>query len=480
MMSFSFGMPDQADFARLSGDYNPLHLDPLAARRTMFGRVVVHGIHAVLRALDAWIDDGRVHLTFLRASFPRAIGLDEEVSIVVDANDPADAELRLTVHGSDVVVMKTGWAPGPCRGDAALPPGHPAPAPCREMERNDIPSATGALPLAVDRAEAERLFPRLVAAVPLHQVAAILATTRLVGMECPGLHSVFGGLTLTFGETVDGAPVMEYRVASYQAPLSRLVLELRAPGCAGTITAFIRPGPAVQPGVEALRPLVTAGEFAGQRALVVGGSRGLGEVAAKVLAAGGASVRVTYHRGARDAARVVEEIRRAGAAADCIALDVLSRETATAVHAADPWIPTHLYYFATPPILPGTPGSFSDAVLSTFRAYYVDGFRETVERVRRVAPALRAVFYPSSIAVDETPAGLAEYAAAKSAGEDAARALSQAVPGLVITTPRLPRLTTDQTATFLPVHAENPAPVLAHHLRELSRRAASAPPAPRR
>lgn len=43
---------DQKKFAELSGDYNPAHLDTIGTRRELFGDVVVHGIHAVLRALD--------------------------------------------------------------------------------------------------------------------------------------------------------------------------------------------------------------------------------------------------------------------------------------------------------------------------------------------------------------------------------------------------------------------------------------------
>ena len=48
-----FGMADQLSFAALSGDYNPMHVDALAARRTQAGAPVVHGMHAVLWALDA-------------------------------------------------------------------------------------------------------------------------------------------------------------------------------------------------------------------------------------------------------------------------------------------------------------------------------------------------------------------------------------------------------------------------------------------
>jgi len=39
-------------FASLSHDRNPLHTDPVAARRLLSDRQVVHGIHVLLSALD--------------------------------------------------------------------------------------------------------------------------------------------------------------------------------------------------------------------------------------------------------------------------------------------------------------------------------------------------------------------------------------------------------------------------------------------
>ena len=42
----TFTQDDQLRFAELSGDWNPVHVDPVAARRTPYGQIV-HGVHAV-------------------------------------------------------------------------------------------------------------------------------------------------------------------------------------------------------------------------------------------------------------------------------------------------------------------------------------------------------------------------------------------------------------------------------------------------
>src|SRR5256885_13036554 len=72
------------------------------------------------------------------------------------------------------------------------------------------------------------------------------------------------------------------------------------------------------------------GKLEGKIALITGGSRGIGAAIAKRLAADGATVAITYSKGADSAASVVKEIEGDGGKAIAIRADATEAEAAKA------------------------------------------------------------------------------------------------------------------------------------------------------
>jgi NAD(P)-dependent dehydrogenase (short-subunit alcohol dehydrogenase family) len=207
--------------------------------------------------------------------------------------------------------------------------------------------------------------------------------------------------------------------------------------------------------------LVGARDFAGTVALIIGGSRGLGAVTAKAIAAGGGSVIVTYARGREDALRLAEEINAARGEMVCTALAYDSAGSAASQLATLTDAVNQLYYLATPAIFQQKSEVFSAELFRTFSSVYIDGFYDVCRWVRSRSRALTlSVFYPSSIAVEKRPAGLTEYSMAKMAGEVLCADMMEHVAGLRVLISRLPRVLTDQTNTVAQVENADPLTVL--------------------
>jgi 3-oxoacyl-[acyl-carrier protein] reductase len=75
-------------------------------------------------------------------------------------------------------------------------------------------------------------------------------------------------------------------------------------------------------------------DLRGKRALVTGGSRGIGAATARLLAKAGADVMIGYRSRGADAGRVVAELSALGVAAAAHAADIATREGAEALVAA--------------------------------------------------------------------------------------------------------------------------------------------------
>lgn len=460
MTSRTFTLEDQLAFATLSGDNNPLHVDPLAARRLMFGSPVVHGIHLVLWALSEC----------RRGVAPQTIGtLDAEFLQPVTINTPVDldwtdtnGQTRLRVLSDGAVMMKllVGWT--------EVNPALPGPSQSRPAQQDPVnltldQVVTGQqnrLPLTYDPADLTALFPTIEAQLPTLQIAGLLASTRLVGVHCPGLNSIYSQLTLTANAVTDTAARacdMTYIVSTVDTRFSKIDMALEMPGLGGEIIAFFRPAPTVQSSYSEIEITVKRTEFDGVRALVVGGSRGLGEIASKLLAAGGADVTLSYHSGEKDARAVADEIIAGGGQARTMQVDVTA-ETPPALPDID-----LLVYMSSPFIFAARNGVFTTSLFTKFCTHYIEGFNKicaTAARGKKLD-----VLYPSSVAVETLPKNMGEYAAAKAASEMLCRHLELNHKGLRIHTPRFDRMPTDQTANVIPVKSADPLPVVLDALR---------------
>jgi hypothetical protein len=470
VMPKTFDSEAQERFAILSGDWNPLHIDPMSARRTQFGRPLVHGVHLLLWALEQALDaPDRASIANLSCLFSGHVGVGELVECERLRRVQDEQHIRVTGRSGDCLVVKVSLAKA--RSDLDLRDGDPERLAAVSVDEERIGELHGDLPLEVSRDGLQKLFPRLADRLPLDQLAFLLATTRVVGMECPGLNSIYSELTVDMREPGgDLARSVEWRVREFDSRFNRVEIEARAPGARAVMVAFVRPQPQSQPSTRDIRGRIANDAFSGARAVVIGGSRGLGELCAKILAAGGADVRFSYHRGIDDARNVERDIRVAGGEAVAFAYDVLSPPDDLEERLGVGWLPTHFYYFPTPPIVGAK--KFSPRIFDDFCKYYVEGFHSLWRLTRASYRQPLVFFYPSSVYVEQINPGFGEYSAAKAAGESLCRFIGATDKKAKVYVARLPKLPTDQTLSVFGDELQvDPAEVLVPFLQDASREA---------
>jgi len=471
-----FSDEDQRLFALVSSDRNPMHMDPIAARRMITGRQVVHGIHILITAFEYWKNDNNSYPVSVDCSFTNPISVgdkvvftqtdDQEHGIIIEGSIN---ELRCA-HISIVTAQERG--PGEsgsvsaendlgkeccCPTDLAgpfdeAPEVHAAKKYCVKLNDTDF---------SVKFPQAYRLFGN-------QCLSAIGALSYFVGMICPGLHSIFSSLNFTLNRDAENQDTLSFAVRKYDARVG--LFDISFHGCIqGGIKAFLRPPPQPQSSLQELSAHVRADEFKGTRSLIVGGSRGLGEMTVKILAAGGGDAVITYASGFDDAKAISDEINKVGSGTcEILRLDL----TADPVESMniDCSSLDAVYFFATPRIFRKKAGIFKPQLFQEFFEFYIRRFYELcVYLEARAGTKQIKIFFPSSVYVCARPGGMSEYAMAKAAAEVLIEEINKSFEKLSVISTRLPRLNTDQTSSIVKISTESNLEALLPIIRSLNK-----------
>jgi hypothetical protein len=465
----AFNHNDQVRFASASGDHNPMHVDVLTARRTQAGAPVVHGMNLLLWAFDslAAAMPNLPPLRSFKAQFYNFVHLEEIVHADFTQHEPSRASLtlsvdnvarsRITLEFGEAIRHRADWTSGSLDHIAF------SAAPLIS-DFESMRDRSGYFEFILTEQDSEDLFPSATKWLGSRRICAIAATTYLVGMVCPGLHSIYRGLDAEICAESEAPRTLAFRVVKTDERFRMIEHEISGGGITGKVKTFARTPPVQQASMESLLALVRPPEFAGSVALIVGGSRGLGELTAKLIAAGGGHTIITWQTGKDDAERVAQEIRQAGGHCESLAYD--SRQSAAEQLASLEAAPTHAYYFATPAIFRPQSQIFSPERFNDFLSVYVNGFWQLSQALRARQDKL-SLFYPSSVSVVERPRGMTEYTMAKSAGEILCADMNAFMPSLRVIVKRLPRLLTDQTASNTAAETTSPIDIMLPIIREV-------------
>ncbi|NQV79670.1 MAG: hypothetical protein HQ495_03905 [Alphaproteobacteria bacterium] len=449
LFSRSFDQAAIERFAVLSGDTNPIHTDPVAARRLLFGTTVCHGVGLVLWALECLATqlNSSVRLSRVAADFRAPVLVDEDVELALDIGE-GEAKAMITGARGLRTSINIAW-------DMSLEDGPavsrlPEPVPCEAKTFAQAEHDESCLSLWLDDTSLEDLAPQVARLMQHRQIALLVATTRLIGMECPGLNSIYLAMKLSFEPATGPVNAVAYRVSSANERFARLGLSVTSADFSGELSASVRPLPYSQMDLAAVQNRVPVDWLKDERAIVIGGSRGLGELINKILIAGGAPVRASFNQGEVEAKLMASEIRktRPDADIDVFQLDVSGEYLGNLADQLEDFAPTQVYFFASPRVILDGGDQFDNARYDNYCRYYVDGMTNVIRQLAKTPFSPLPIFLPSTSFIDKPPRGAAEYVSAKLASEQALVALQkelEIVPVIV----RLPPLATDQTMTLL-------------------------------
>lgn len=460
MFKYVINEQRQLDFAKLSNDFNPIHVDSLYAWRSMFGKQLVHGIHQVLICLEdlAKNINEKIFISKISAKFEYPAGVNEIISIDnINFSETYSEYVIKNERGLTLTTIKVNYKKKSFndvkfkRIDYSMSP----------LEPTNFAKENLVEPLYYDKTFFKELFTYSSFYVSPVNLAVLLASTRIVGMKYPGLNSIYNAFTFEFNENAKLSNSIHYSVSDKHITLNMLNIKLDDTFIRGQIKAFIRPVAPKYKTLKELNGLLPVNSFKNQRALIIGGTRGIGLQCLRLLASAGASTMFTYFKNSNEADKIVEEFANESINTNYLQVDVsnLSKESLETIKAFNP---TSIYYFATPKILSNN-SNLDENLLQKFISYYVIGLDKILVNLKSEIKPL--IFVPSTVYLDEKPTNLSEYVIAKSASEMFLKLLEK--KGYKIYNPRFPKVSTEQTMSLFKQKTVEPEEVLLKELQSM-------------
>ena len=459
-ISKTFDLDDQNWFAEISGDYNPIHINEIESRKLHSGGILVHGIHTVTWALDCFFKKNPQNkLDTLKTKFFKPIYLNQKLSIVFENIN--NKKHNIKIYDKELLVSIILEASGLSFGNKVVDSKYHFDFP-KEFKYNDD---TNEISISLSKKMILNKYPFFCKAVGLEIVSNIIGLSRLVGMECPGLNSLFVGFNINFHhKNAVKTNKIFWSINKYYGNQAPINIFVKSSIMEGIVQAFIRPSPIIQlPFLEISKFTKNIINLNNTFSIIIGGSRGLGEVTSKIIASYGGNVIITYNTGKNEAIKICNDINTNSSSDFAVPLhlnienpknlfDYLNKNKIQI---------NSIYYFATPNIKGTKSIELDKNLLDLYNSFYSIYFSRLLRLLKKyVFNNEIKIFYPSTIFIDQGKENLMEYVLSKKNAEAYIESINYKLNNINIIVDRLDMLNTDQNNSVFSVKTKDPLIVM--------------------
>tara|TARA_Y100000385_G_scaffold277360_1_gene324231 strand:- start:3171 stop:4616 length:1446 start_codon:yes stop_codon:yes gene_type:complete len=470
----TYKIEDQMLFSRLSGDYNPMHINTSIARREKFGEIVVHGIFSLTKCLNSFVKYlalrgiKSIELNDISGKFPNPVFLNKETSNYLIKDTPENTVIGVFYGEMLLTELSFTYTEKEIHDEVELENNSLIEGKIQDLAIHEMKNLKGTYSLTLDINIFQKLFPNLISGIKKELMSTIFSLTRIVGMECPGRQSIFSSFKLEkkINKNQESGK-LTYHTTRVVPKYYKIDISISTNKYVGKINAFYRPKPIRQKNIKEVETFINKESFFGQVALIIGGSRGLGEITSKIISAGGGTSIITYYQGKKDAESLCDEIDAWGGKCFKHYFDAESPKELFDFLDEKNIRPTHIYYFASGKIFQPRNRSFEMLQFQKFTDIYINCFFELYSKYRESWPNENLkVFYPSTVLAGAKTKYI-EYSISKLSGEYLCQHLESQDPKLSINIERLPGILTDQNLGFNYQELESPLKIMFRVLKKM-------------
>lgn len=350
-------------FARLSGDYNSMHMDAEVARKSRFRQPIVHGMlpFSFLSIIHNKFPQQKIVFNELSGHFNKPVHVDDVIDLEIKVTHKKDNlygfqgkwtkkdnnELLLLAKGKLSTLDKRTNDSGDIheggRNSFLLEATTE-----NQYTINDLKDQHEELAFGISSGLTEQYTKDVLSAIndlqsddtlrPCPHLMATLLLSTMVGMRIPGRYATFTRFNICYSKSL--ALQTKYTLhakldnVSVEAEHLNASCEIRDGDevyASGNYEVVVNSPPMVMLSCAQIKETALGFGLTDKVALVTGASRGIGETTAKLLALHGVKAAVCYFRGRSDAEAIVKDIADAGGEAYAVQCDLTDDKQVTSM-----------------------------------------------------------------------------------------------------------------------------------------------------
>lgn len=453
-----FKLKDQITFSKLSGDFNPIHLDKEWARKEYPGEIVIYGVLILLWAIESTSHQNQISM--IKARFIQPALLNDELDLEKKIEN--DKQIILISIRKNLVArfellydknLKIKNSFSISKFDSFTYP--------KKLSFEELVIDKGIVYLSNRDLELSSIYPNSSKYLGDLALKGLLNISRLVGMYCPGLRSIFSTIDISI---ISNPKDLEYNVIKANRKLGYSKINVNGLNLNGTVSAYFTED-YIEEEIELKN--IKSNNYKDSSALVIGSS-GLGRVVSNILLENNGKVVLTS-RNLKKKNNLNQNIVNYCPNLTLMELDIEEKDSINSFFKDLKSPIKSLYYFPSPRIFRRRLKEVSSKDLNDFLNIYVFKYIQFVEMFLNSGKCGNKLIigYPSSVAINQKLTDQFEYYSAKKIGEYACDLLLKKFKSLDIVIKRFPRLSTRQTNSFLKVETENSSDVMKRFVKSI-------------
>ena len=182
-------------FMDSSNDYNPIHSDTSFIKNTSLKDINIHGTHIILKVLDTLL---KYDITVLEMSvrFISSIYRNESVHLSIDLENKI-----VLISSNDKLCVKINYTidKKSTRRTPTIEYDKPKYSQSRLLSFDDVSTMKDQkFQIIKSSSDLDSLYPAIIRIYHESFISELCSISYLIGMECPGFHSIEGGISLRF------------------------------------------------------------------------------------------------------------------------------------------------------------------------------------------------------------------------------------------------------------------------------------------